>query len=49
VNEQTDSQLLRAYAERRSEPAFAELVRRHLDFVCFAALRMVCDTIWPRR
>jgi len=39
----TDQQLLRDYAERRSEPAFAELVRRHVDLVYSAALRMVCD------
>ena len=44
MNDQTDSQLLRAYAEHRSEPAFAELVRRHVDFVYSAALRMVCDS-----
>ena len=44
MNDQTDSQLLRAYAEHRSEPAFTELVRRHLDFVHSAALRMVCDS-----
>jgi RNA polymerase sigma factor (sigma-70 family) len=44
VNDQTDSQLLRAYAEHRSELAFAELVRRHVDFVYSAALRMVCDS-----
>jgi RNA polymerase sigma factor (sigma-70 family) len=43
VNEQTDSQLLRAFAERNSDPAFAELVRRHIDLVHSAALRMVCD------
>jgi RNA polymerase sigma factor (sigma-70 family) len=43
VNDQTDSQLLRAYAEERSEAAFAELVRRHMDFVYSAGLRMVCD------
>jgi RNA polymerase sigma factor (sigma-70 family) len=43
VNDQTDSQLLRAYAEQRAEPAFAELVRRHVDLVYSAALRMVCD------
>lgn len=43
MNDQTDTQLLRAYAEQRSEPAFAELVRRHVDLVYSAALRMVCD------
>jgi RNA polymerase sigma factor (sigma-70 family) len=43
VNSLTDPQLLRDYAERRSEAAFAELVRRHVDFVHSAALRMVCD------
>jgi len=42
VNDQTDSQLQRACAEDRSEPAFAELVRRHVDFVYSAALHMVC-------
>ena len=44
MNDRTDSQLLRAYAEHRSEPAFAELVRRHVDFVYSAARRMVCDS-----
>ena len=44
MNEQTDSQLLGDWAETRSEPAFAELVRRHVDFVYSAALRMVCDS-----
>ena len=43
MNNLTDPQLLRDYTERRSEAAFAELVRRHVDFVHSAALRMVCD------
>jgi len=43
VDSPTDQQLLRDYAEGRSEPAFAELVRRHIDLVYSAALRMVRD------
>ncbi|MDB6029380.1 MAG: polymerase, sigma-24 subunit, subfamily [Verrucomicrobiales bacterium] len=43
MNDQTDSQLLQAYAEKHSEAAFTELVRRHADFVYSAARRMVCD------
>ena len=43
MNNLTDPQLLRDYAERHSEAAFAELVRRYVDFVHSAALRMVCD------
>ena len=43
MNNQSDAQLLRAYAEHRSDPAFAELVRRHVDLVHSAAMRMVCD------
>ncbi len=43
VNALSDPQLLRAYAESRSEAAFAELVRRHIDFVHSAAVRMVND------
>src|SRR4051812_16852632 len=34
-----DAELLRRYAEGKSEDAFAELVRRHIDFVYAAALR----------
>ena len=36
-----DGELLRRYAENRSEDAFSELVRRHLDLVYSAALRQV--------
>src|SRR2546428_14082322 len=43
MNSLTDQQLLRDYPARRSEAAFAELVRRHVDFVYSAALRMVRD------
>jgi RNA polymerase sigma factor (sigma-70 family) len=43
VDSLTDQQLLHDYAERRSEAAFAELVRRHVDLVYSAALRMVRD------
>jgi RNA polymerase sigma factor (sigma-70 family) len=43
VNDPTDQQLLRDYAAHRSEAAFAELVRRHVNLVYSAALRMVCD------
>ncbi|HEX3989090.1 MAG TPA: sigma-70 family RNA polymerase sigma factor, partial [Verrucomicrobiae bacterium] len=34
-----DNQLLRCYAETKSEEAFAELVRRHIDLVYSAVLR----------
>jgi RNA polymerase sigma factor (sigma-70 family) len=44
MNRWTDSQLLREYADHRSEAAFAELVCRHLDLVYSAALRMVGDS-----
>ncbi len=43
MNNLTDSQLLTAYANQRSEAAFAELVRRHVDLVHSAALRLVRD------
>jgi RNA polymerase sigma factor (sigma-70 family) len=36
-----DLDLLRAYAENRSEVAYSELVRRHLNLVYSAALRIV--------
>jgi RNA polymerase sigma factor (sigma-70 family) len=36
-----DEQLLRRYVEDGSEPAFGELVRRHVDLVYSAALRML--------
>ena len=39
-----DAELLRQYAENHAEEAFAEIVRRHVDFVYSAALRMVCDS-----
>jgi RNA polymerase sigma factor (sigma-70 family) len=43
VNRPTDQQLLRDYAGHRSEPAFTELVQRHVDLVYSAALRMLRD------
>ena len=36
-----DMALVREYAATQSEPAFAELVGRHFDFVYSAALRHV--------
>ena len=44
MNRLTDQQLLRDYAERKSDAAFAELVKRHVDHVYSTALRLVCDT-----
>lgn len=43
MNDQTDQQLLRNYTTHRSEAAFAELVRRHVDLVHSAAHRMLGD------
>ena len=43
MNSLSDQQLLRDYALHRSEAAFSELVRRRIDFVYSAALRMVRD------
>src|SRR5262245_56172808 len=37
----SDQQLLEDYAERRSRTPFEELVRRHIDLVYSAALRIV--------
>src|SRR5213594_3899137 len=39
-----DLQLLREYAEQRSERAFTELVNRHIDFVYSTALRVVNES-----
>src|SRR5271157_4695908 len=38
-----DSELLRDYAERQSERAFAELVGRHVDLVYSTAFRLVAE------
>jgi RNA polymerase sigma factor (sigma-70 family) len=41
MDDQSDAQLLRDYAERGAEAAFAEIVARHTDLVYSAALRQV--------
>jgi len=41
MHDQSDAQLLRAYAQRGTEAAFAEIVARHTDLVHSAALRQV--------
>jgi DNA-binding GntR family transcriptional regulator len=43
-----DKELIRQYAAERSETAFAELVRRHLNMVYGAALRQVNGSRRPR-
>ncbi|MBE0544831.1 MAG: sigma-70 family RNA polymerase sigma factor [Verrucomicrobia bacterium] len=43
MNDQTDQQLLRDYAERQSEAAFAAIVQRYVDLIYSAALRLSCD------
>ena len=40
-----DSELLRRYLHDRSEAAFAELVRRHIDLVYSSALRQVSGDV----
>jgi RNA polymerase sigma factor (sigma-70 family) len=37
----SDAELLREYVERRSEPAFTELVQRYVDFVYSSTIRQV--------
>src|SRR5215469_9458203 len=41
MQDQSDAQLLRAYAEKGQETAFREIVTRHTDLVFSAALRQV--------
>jgi RNA polymerase sigma factor (sigma-70 family) len=43
VNEQSDQELLRNYADRKSDSAFAALVERYVDLVHSAAFRMSSD------
>jgi len=43
MTEMTNQELVQQYAKQRSEEAFAELVRRHVDLVYSAALRIVRD------
>jgi RNA polymerase sigma factor (sigma-70 family) len=44
VNQSSDHDLLREYAERGCEAAFTELTRRYVDLVYTAALRLVRNT-----
>jgi RNA polymerase sigma factor (sigma-70 family) len=43
VNDQSDPELLRAYAAQKSEAAFAALVQRYVDLVYSVAFRMLGD------
>lgn len=49
MNAPSDPQLLCSCAERRSEAAFAELVRGYIDLVHSAAIRMVNDLLFGGR
>src|SRR5437899_6300298 len=44
MDSRTDQELLREYAAERSEAAFSEIVRRYVDFVYSAALRLTGDS-----
>ncbi len=44
MNERTDSELLREYAENGTESAFTDLVERHIALVYSSALRIIVDT-----
>jgi RNA polymerase sigma factor (sigma-70 family) len=44
MTDANDITLLREFAERKSEPAFAEIVRRHLNLVYSVGLRFTRDT-----
>ncbi len=46
MNALTDQQLLGEYANDRSEAAFGELVRRHIDLAYSVALRLVRVRTW---
>ncbi|MDB6036606.1 MAG: hypothetical protein JWM99_447 [Verrucomicrobiales bacterium] len=43
MNDITDQQLLKQFAETRAEEAFEEVIRRHVDLVYSAAKRLVVD------
>lgn len=40
-----DWELLQDFVRTRSDPAFAELVRRHIDWIYSVALRRVCSSV----
>jgi len=48
VNQRTDCELLREYAESGSESAFAELVSGHIGLVYSVALRVVVGSAFRR-